>query len=77
MSAEIPSNSGTPIFDYNKVPLDKSQSVFKGFGMKELFDAMQGFMQKMTLPAIAQSIQMPSVLNGKMPGIVSSKGQGK
>jgi hypothetical protein len=72
MSVEIPANSSTPIFDYNRLQSDKVQGIFKGSVFKEFFDATQAFMQKFGIPNISTLIQMPSVLSGKMPGIFSS-----
>ena len=75
MSAEIPANSGV-IFDFNQVQ-PRMQTPFKGFAMEELCSAMQGFMQKISIPNISQSIKIPSVLEGKMPSIFGGKGGGK
>jgi hypothetical protein len=75
MGPEMPANSGF-IFDYNKMP-SKIQGAFKGFGLEELFQAPQGFMQKINIPNPTASIKLPSILEGKIPGIFSGKGGGK
>jgi hypothetical protein len=77
MGPEIPANSGFGvIFDYGKLSA-QFQHTFKGFGFTELFDGPQGFMQKISLPNLTESIKMPALLVGKIPGILSGKGGGK
>ena len=79
MTAEIPANNNNPFsksFSFDQVQA-KTQSAFKGFGIEELCTAMQGFMQKISIPNISTIIQLPSILAGKIISLFGGKGGGQ